>query len=388
LRDALALALMGNPELAVFSWETRASEARALQAGKAPNPELDIRVYHLDIERRNLPPDEARNRVILSQVFELGGKRRRRFDLAQTERELAGWDYEAKRIEVATVVAGHFAAVLGAQRRVESLRRFVEFNEKTRDSVSALVEGGALRRVETHQVARQVGLARVELQRAESELAAARFGLAATWGRRSPRFTEAVGDLEQVTPVPDIETLIDLAEQSPTIARWSAEQARGEAALALAKARRVPDIRWGAGVRWENDASGQDFLVDFEIPLPLLDRKQGEILEARFDMARAQAGRKAARATSSAEIAEFYYQLEESRARSLTLREEVLPAARASLEAHRLGFERTAANVGDLLDARRDLARAEVQYTDALVDYHLALATLEGLVGQSLAEAE
>jgi cobalt-zinc-cadmium efflux system outer membrane protein len=72
----------------------------------------------------------------------------------------------------------------------------------------------------------------------------------------------------------------------------------------------------------------------------------------------------------------------------LTLREEVLPAARASLEAHRLGFERTAANVGDLLDARRDLARAEVQYTDALVDYHLALAALEGLVGQRLAEAE
>ena len=47
LEDALALALMGSPVLAQFSWETRASEARALQAGKLPNPELDVRLYRL-----------------------------------------------------------------------------------------------------------------------------------------------------------------------------------------------------------------------------------------------------------------------------------------------------------------------------------------------------
>ena len=51
-------------------------------------------------------------------------------------------------------------------------------------------------------------------------------------------------------------------------------------------------------------------------------------------------------------------------------------------------FEVEPATLSDLLDARRDLARAEVQHTEALVDYHQAFAALEGLVGQSLSDPE
>ena len=44
LREALALALMHNPELRAFSWEVRASEARTLQASLLPNPEIEVEV--------------------------------------------------------------------------------------------------------------------------------------------------------------------------------------------------------------------------------------------------------------------------------------------------------------------------------------------------------
>jgi cobalt-zinc-cadmium efflux system outer membrane protein len=383
LQDALALALMRNPELAVFSWETRASEARALQAKKVPNPELDVRVYRLEIPRGSVEPGDKRTRVVLNQVLELGAKRKRRFNLARTERSLAEWDYEAKRIEVATVVAARFVEVLGAQRRVESQQQFVAFFEAMRERVLGLVASGAMRSLEKHQTKRQVGLARIEFQRAEAELSAARLRLAATWGSQSPKFTEAVGDLEQVTTFPDVDTVIELAQQGPAIARWDAEFARGEAALAVAKAGRVPDIRAGAGVRWQEHTKEEDYLIDLEIDLPLFDRKQGDIREARYEMARAEAARRAAEAEAANAIAEFYYSLVEADARRSTLDEEVLPAARATFEAHRLGFDRQAENLGDLLDARRDLARAEIAYTDALVDYHQAFATLEGIVGQS-----
>jgi len=388
LQDALALALMRNPELVVFSWETRASEARALQAKKVPNPELDVRVYRLGIPRGSIEAEDKRSRVVLSQVLELGGKRKRRFDLARTERSLAEWDYEAKRIEVAAVVAARFVEVLGAQRRVESLRQFVEFFEEMQEKVSRFVASGSMRSVETHQTQRQVGLARIDLQRAEAELSAARLRMAATWGSQSPRFTEAVGDLEQATTIPDIDTVIELAQEGPAIARWDAEFARGEAALAVAKSGRVPDVRAGAGVRWQQHTDERDYLIDLEIDLPLFDRKQGDIREARYEMAKAESGRRAAEAEAADLIAEFYYLLVEADARRSTLSREVLPAARATFEAHRLGFDRQAENLGDLLDARRDLARAEVDYTDALVDYHQALATLEGIVGQSLTAAE
>ena len=44
LPEALALALEQSPELASSSWELRAREARALQAGLRPNPELGLEV--------------------------------------------------------------------------------------------------------------------------------------------------------------------------------------------------------------------------------------------------------------------------------------------------------------------------------------------------------
>ena len=44
LKISVALALMYNPQLEAFSHEQRAREARALQSGLMPNPELEILV--------------------------------------------------------------------------------------------------------------------------------------------------------------------------------------------------------------------------------------------------------------------------------------------------------------------------------------------------------
>lgn len=44
LQHALADGLMHSPELAAFAWDVRAAEARELQAGLLPNPELEAEV--------------------------------------------------------------------------------------------------------------------------------------------------------------------------------------------------------------------------------------------------------------------------------------------------------------------------------------------------------
>lgn len=388
LQDALALALIRNPELAVFSWEVRAGEARALQAGQRPNPGLDIRLNRLAESSETTRFDDASTRLILSQVFELGAKRHRRLDLAQAERDLAGWDYEVKRIEVATLVASRFMAVLGAQRRVESLRDDVEFFEEARDMVLARVALGAMERVNAHRITRQVLLARIELQDAECELIAARHGLTATWGSRLSGFTQAVGDLERMGSIPDAEAALELGLQSPSLARSDAELIRRKAALALARAERVPNITAGVGIRVDHVGEEKDLLVDLEFTLPIFDREQGNILEARHNIAMARAQRRAAEAAVWDGIAEVYDDMAGGHIRALLLGNELIPLAREILEAARLGFEEEIMTLGDLLDARRDLTKAELQHIDALVDYQQARAMIEGILGRPLVEAE
>ena len=51
LRQALALALIHNPELRAFSWDVRISEARQLQANLRPNPQLKVEVEEVDFDK-------------------------------------------------------------------------------------------------------------------------------------------------------------------------------------------------------------------------------------------------------------------------------------------------------------------------------------------------
>jgi len=384
LYDAFSLALLHNPGLASFSWEVRASEARAVQAGKARNPELELRFTRLSLNNDDPTDDDVGRRVIVRQELELGGERARREDVARAERTLAERDYEAKRDEVASVVAMRFVALLGAQRRTAEIEQALEFGERAREQVAKLVETGAVAGLENHRSQQQVALLRMDLDGARADRDAARLAVAATWASSSPRFSEAVGDLERITELPELETVLALARRSPAVGRSDIDIERAHSALRLAKAGRVPDLTVGAGLRWDDSNNGQDYLFELEFDLPLFDRNQGAVLEGRNNVAKAQAARAAAEIETVEAVSELYHASRAAAARAVTLRDEVLPAARAALETVRIGFEGNAETPDNLFDALRDLARAEVDYAEELVKHQQLLAMLEGLLGQPL----
>src|SRR5829696_9684960 len=88
LREALALALTENPELAPFAWQARANEARVLQAGLRHNPELNLQLEDVAGTGDFSGARQAQTTLQLSQVIELGNKRRARVELATTARNI------------------------------------------------------------------------------------------------------------------------------------------------------------------------------------------------------------------------------------------------------------------------------------------------------------
>src|SRR5262245_21813874 len=103
LEDALAAALLHNPELATYPFEIRAEEARALQEGLLPNPSLSTEVENFGrFGGGGDGVEKAQTTVSLTQLFELGGKRTKRRSLAKLDSEIAGWDYERARLDTAT----------------------------------------------------------------------------------------------------------------------------------------------------------------------------------------------------------------------------------------------------------------------------------------------
>ena len=384
LEQALERALAQSPELEAAASEARAGDARVRQAGARNNPELDYRYYRLGIPRGELEPDAGRSRVTLSQPIDIG-KRRKRIRLARAERDLDRLDHAAKRIEVETSVAALFAGLLAAQRREQVLGELLEFVESKQAWVAGRVETGAIGKLEMHRIKRRLGLFRVDHRLAESDLQAARHRLAASWGSATPQFGEAVGEPERLPPLPGLESLRMLAEDGPALARAGIEVARAEAALRVAKTGRIPEFQLGAGARWQEGTDEKDYLADLEITLPIVNTGKGAIMEAQHGIARARAEQKATEARVGAKIAELHHRLTAQRSGCETLTDEVLPAARAAAAALELGFDSGAVDMDDLLDGKRDLARAEVDLLETLVDYHASLAELGMLVGESLA---
>jgi cobalt-zinc-cadmium efflux system outer membrane protein len=384
LREALAVALMRNPQLKAFSWEVRAAQARQLQAGLTPNPEFEVEVEEIGGTGTRSGVDSAETTIFLSQLIELGDKRTKRTKLAATEKRLAGWDYETKRLDVFTEVNKAFVHVLAQQERVKLAQDSVELSKEVLDTVRKRVEAGKDSPVE--QTKGQVALAsaEIEFEKATSALESARKRLSATWADKSPVFEKAAGQLDSIVPVPALEELTDLIDQNPEIARWAVEMEQRRAALELAKANTVQDVKLGGGVQHFNDTDDKAFVVGVAVPIPVFNRNQGNVLEARHKLEQGLARRHAVETAIHTALVETYARLSSSFNEATALREKVVQGAQSAFDAANEGYRAGKLGFLDVLDAQRTLFEAKAKYIDALVAYHAARADVERLIGQRI----
>ena len=358
LNDAMALALMRNPELGTYSLKVRAAEARRLQAGLLPNPEVSYEIEEFSGDRSGFR--ESENTVVLSQLIPLGGKRAKRTRLTEIERDLAGWDYESKRLDLFTEVTRDFAAVLGAQRRVELTEEALTVAGEVTKAVSERVRAGAASPVEAMRATVAAASAGIELEHARQALEAERMRLASTWGATEPLFMEAQGVLEIDPELPQFSSLTDRLSQNPDLARWDLEIDRRSAALELAQAGAIPDVTVEAGYRWLTEEDFETFVAGLSLPLPLFDRNQGAIMEERALLARAEREKKTAEMRISIALANAFASLTAASNTVRTLEGDVLPAAQSVYEAIREGYQHGKFDYLDLLSAQQSLSGTKI----------------------------
>ena len=379
LRQALALTLTHNPELAAVSYDIRIAEARILQAKFLPNPEAQFTSENIAGSGDYSNGKRSENTLLLGQLIELGGKRRARVSEAAFGRDLADFDYETKKREVFLKTAQDFIDVLAIQRRVAIDEQLVRLANDFIPVAVKRIEAGKASTLEKTRFDVALGSARIDLEQAKHDLVAARQRLASRWGSLKPRFASAVGDLDATPATTSFDVLARRLPANPRLARFGAEVAQREAALAREKAAAVPDITLSAGGRQINERNDTTAVVGFSVPLPFWNRNQGNIRAARERIDRADAEQAAVAAALQTELTEGYEDLERARAAILILRENVLPGADDALKATTEGYEAGRFSYLDILDARRTTRAARIQYLQAITDYHKALHVIEAL---------
>ncbi|UYV11927.1 MAG: TolC family protein [Phycisphaera sp.] len=384
LRQALAAALVRNPRLRSLAWEPRIAEAQRLQAGLLPNPSVGVEVEDFagtgDLSRA----DSAETTIAFSQLLELGGKRDSRVRITEDQWTVAVLDLEAQRLTVLTETASRFVRVLELQQRVAFAGRAHALAEENRRVIDRRVQAGDVSPIDEIKARLESESARIAADRLGRELDAARRELSAMWDATEPGFDVAVGSLDDLMPVPLLDALTNLVEQHPEVQRWVAEAERRSSVVALERARAVPDVTAGFGIRRSEESDDVGLVVSASVPLTIFDRNQGGILAARLRAAQAIAEGRASRRDLATRLVRAHARLTAAYHEAKAIDTALLPAAQDAYEATRRAYDEGKLPYLDVLDAQRTLFETETQRLEALAEYHAAKVQVEGLVSEPL----
>jgi cobalt-zinc-cadmium efflux system outer membrane protein len=388
LDRALSLGFLQNPELSSFSWEVRAAQARRIQEGLLLNPEIEASVENFGGDNGLEKFDGAETTVQLSQMIELGGKRAARTRTAELEKETARWDYESKRLDVFADISKSFWDVIAAQEQCAIAGEIAAVADDAYQVAAERVKAGKVAPLEEIQSRVTVTTARIGFEQAGRALETARKKLAATWGCARPEFEKATADMGTLVSPPSFDNLVTAMSRNPDIAKWETEMERQRTQVRLADAGRIPDLTVGAGPRYYNESDDTAFVMNVSLPIPVFNRNQGAVQEARFNLARARLSRKAAVLKTENDLGQAYQALTASFSIADSLEKTALPAAETAFSAAMEGYREGKISYIAVLETRRTYFEVKQQYISAIVDYHKSKADIERLIGREIHEPQ
>ena len=381
LAQALQRALAASPRLTAAERDIGIATGLKVQAGALPNPELSFELDNALGSGRYKGLQSAETNLQLSQLVELGGKREARLAGGDAGIGTAVWQRRATRLEVLSETAIAFITVVSAQRRIEIFDEQISSLDQLIPLLQKRVQEGASSPAETLRAQVAADLFRVDRERARTQLATARRDLAILTGDSSPRFGEAVGRLANVGQPPSFQSVLQAIEANPQLMRWTAVTAQRNAELILARLKPIPDVHLSAGWRHFQDTDDNAVRLGVSIPLPVLDQNTGNIIAAEEVLAKTGAERAINKLVLISIAGRAYDALNGALAELKLLRTSVIPNARNASETIQSGYLQGRFTLLELLDVRGSVLQALLREQEALQNFHIAIATIEGLVG-------
>lgn len=384
LASAVDQALKRNPDLLASRYELTAAQARILQAGLRLNPEIDLELENFAGSGAATGTDALETTLSLSQVIELGGKRGLRRSVAEADGDLIAIEQRARQLDVLAEVARRFIDVVTAQERVRFAAESSRLAQQTLETTTARVEAGRAPVAEASRARIAVTRAAIDERRAAAALRSARYALASLWGDVEPAFTTASADLFALAPVEPFATLVQRMQRNPDITRFASEARLRDAELRLAQAQARPNLALSLGVRRLEESNDTALVAGFAMGLPVFDRNQGAIREARVRRVQSDAEREAAFVRIRGTLYAAYQEMVAARDSTDSLRSEAIPQAQTALEQTRSGYERGRFSVLELLTAQQEMLVLREAAIDAAAEYHRLLAELERVTSEPL----
>lgn len=380
LYPVFQIVLENNPDIKKNLASIMSAEGQALQAGLRPNPQVIMEFENFGGDDDFSGVDGAELTLGLEQEIEIAGKRTYRKDVAN--HALAAAKQEAVSQVLATLASTHqsYAGFVIAQERLRLAERRLALADKTHEAVKKRVRAAAASDIQHTKVDIEQKTAAIEKAQAIEELASAKAQLERVLASGVDQINEGRGFLQTAFDLPEKEQLIKALENLPQAEMMKLKELQAQSNIELAKAYGVPNPTIGLGIRRFNETDSNAFMATLSIPIPISDRNQGNIAQARAERIVAENENRSTLLSLKEASEKVYQQLLTASQEVKSYKSDIIPSAQKAYEQASEGYNSGRFSFLELLDAQRTLYEMQEAQLDSLLKLHQAKAQADFLM--------
>ena len=383
---ALDASINNHPSLGATWHEIQARKGQAQQAALPANPTLFGEIEEFGGSGDYSGSDAMSSRLGISQEFQLGGKINKRVREAEAAIRIADFEHQIELVAIKAQVEKRFFEVFALQELLGLQEEQVVLIRKAHDVVVKRVKVGDTSSLDLAKSQVELAMAEVEIEQTRRELEAAKYVLASSWGAQFPHFSTISA---QYKPIPNYteQELKEAIKQSPAWYLMEAQWAGADAYLNLAVAERSPDLELAGGIQNFNDTNDHAFFLGLSIPLPLFNRNQGGIAEAKALSRKVHYESEAELLALYTELQEAWQSLSSSRKAVQSLESRVLPVAQNAYESINKAYKAGELDILSLLDAQRTWVETRRTHLIMLQELERSRIEIERIIGKGSTSA-
>jgi cobalt-zinc-cadmium efflux system outer membrane protein len=376
LPAALDMASRQNLDLLAARAQRAVAQAGVRIAGQRPNPTVSAAVLR----------DTPHESLFFDQQLEIGGRRKRRIELAQQETGLTEVSIAALARQVRRNVREAFYN-LALARGISSQRgQALKLAERLQEIARARFEAGDVPQLEVIQAELVVSRARADFQVAQQEEKVALSGLNALLNVPATTDWQLEGPLDSFPAQISLAELVDRATASNAdLQRVAQEEKIEKSRESLFKAQRIPNL----GLEFGADFNApHDFQVgprgQVTMELPIFTRNQGEIAQSQASQRALSSEAEATRRTVAGRVESAYFEFDARRAEVEIYHRDLIPATERLESMAEESYRAGKSSILTVLDAQRSIQQVQQEYLQSLFSAQSSLARLEETVGVPL----
>ena len=391
LKEAISLALAHNPALEV---ERRGIDIAGGEVSKAQiyphNPELEVSPA---IGGDRHPPDGGLEfaydaQVGVSQTVELKGQGAIRLQRARALADQARWKLRDAERRVRAQVLRAFGNVLLAQQRTRLAGEIVDLSRELLRVAQELYEAGHVPRLDALRAEVEERLAGNDRIAAERALQAMKRDLTLLMGQPSDMTFEADGSLPYSSSA-IVERVLTSSALSgrPDVKAAEAGLQASEADTVLVQAEQTfPSMNLSARYEFSREAEARQHraILGLSVPLPVFNRREGDLEIAMAQRSQQAARLDLVRATISAQVAQALERFRASRRIMEQFTDHILPQQQENFEMLREGYQLGQFTLTEVLVIQREFIQGRSRYLDAVAAFNAALVDLESASGAAV----